>query len=139
MAMNIKEESFTIKVTGEVTEEEFAGTFKCRPILPHALQLERDRLKRQYLGDESPASASARAKNQAEIFSELHTSLTDAPKWWTEFSNGMTLYDDNVVAKVYDEVNRIQNKFLKDLKARRDAAKKELGELKPQDPEGPLP
>lgn len=139
MGFNIKEESFTIKVTGETTEEEFAGTFKCRPVLPHALQLERDRLRRQYLGENSPTVASTRAVNQADIFSELHTAITTAPQWWTESGNGMALYDDNVVGKVYDEVNKIQNKFLKDLKARRDSAKKELGELKPAEPESPIP
>jgi hypothetical protein len=125
MAFTIPAVQFTVKVTGEVTGEEFVGTFKSRPALPFALQLEEDRIRRELLGDR-PESAGGRALNAASIFAFLTTHLTEAPMWWKESANGQTLFDDNVVAAVYGEAVKISTDFQADLRKKADEAKKDL-------------
>ncbi len=125
MPINLPEKSFTIKVKGEVSEEEYAGVFKCRPALSHSLQLDKDRIRREYLG-ERPAEASPRAQNAAEIFSTLAVHIISAPAWWMESRGGIDLLDDQVVANVYGEVTKKIAEFHKELKDRAEAAKKDL-------------
>lgn len=123
---------FSVRVTGETSGEEFVGKFKARKVLNHAQQLEVDRIRRDLLGSSSnPDAASPRAANAAMIFAELAVRLVDAPNWWKESGNGTDLYDDNVVASVYQEAMKAQNDHLKAVKARAEAAKKDLEKLNP--------
>lgn len=132
MAFTIPAVQFTVKVTGEVTGEEFTGTFKTRPSLPFALQLEEDRIRRELLGDR-PESASGRALNAASIFAFLATHLTETPMWWKESANGQALYDDNVVAAVYGEATKVSNEFSAEIRKKAEAAKKDLEGLAPKE------
>lgn len=125
---DIKAEEFTVKVKGEITGEEYFGKFKVLPILPHGLQMEQDKLRRQYLGDK-PEHATPRARNQAEVFSELHTCIVEAPKWWTETKDGLALFDDNVVKEVSAGLNKVQNDFVAKLKKDKEGAQADLKKL----------
>jgi hypothetical protein len=128
MAFNPKDIQFNVKVTGEVSNEEYAGLFKMRPILPHALQLEQDRLRREYLGGMAD-SASPRAANQASIFAYLAVRVTEAPSWWKDSNNGFALYDDNVVGAVYNTALAKVEEYLSGLQKKAETAKKELEAL----------
>lgn len=132
MAFNISVEKFSIKVTGEVTGEEFAGDFECLPALPFALQMEEDRIRRELLGN-LPENASPRARNAADIFSFLAVHITKAPLFWTQYNNGQTLFDDNVVGAVYSSVTKIVNDFAAARRAKVEAAKKDLNKITNQD------
>lgn len=129
MAINIKAEEFAVKCVGEITGEQWFGTFKVRPVLPHGLQLEQDRLRREFLGVH-PDAASPRALNQAQIFSNLQVSIIEAPPWWEKSGNGLALVDDEVVKAVSEGVNKIQNDFYASLKKKQDAAKADLEKVK---------
>lgn len=125
MGINIKPQKFHVKVKGEITGEEYAGEFKAMPVLPHGLQMEQDKLRRQYLG-EKPEYATPRAINQAQVFAELHSHIVEAPKWWSEAKDGMALFDDNVVRAVSDGVNKVQNDFAAELKKQQTDAQADL-------------
>ena len=131
MPINLPEKSFTIKVKGEVSEEEYAGVFKCRPALSHSLQLEKDRIRREYLG-ERPTEASPRAMNAAEIFSTLAVHITSAPAWWMESRGGIDLLDDQVIATIYGEVTKKIKEFHDELKTRAESARASLAKAEPE-------
>jgi hypothetical protein len=133
---DIKAQEFTIKVKGEITGEEYFGKFKALPILPHGLQMEQDKLRRQYLG-ERPEYSTPRARNQAEVFAQLHTCIVDAPKWWTESQDGMALFDDSVAKAVVEGLNKMQNEFVTKLKKDEADAKADLKKLEGSDSPAP--
>lgn len=139
MGVNIKAESYTVKATGELTGEEYFGVFKFRPILPHSLQLEKDRIRRELLGDTSRSPATKRAENQSEVFSELVVHIVDAPKFWTESQGGLNLYDDNVVKAVHDGLNKVQNDFVVELKKKKEQAEKDLRSIEAPEPDSSKP
>jgi hypothetical protein len=108
---SVKDVSFSVKITGEISGEEFAGVFKVRPTLPFALQMEKDRLRREFLGQHAPGMAPDRIVNMANIFADLAVRITDAPRWWTESNGGMALEDDKVLKAVSDGSSEVQRKF----------------------------
>jgi hypothetical protein len=123
---SVKDVSFSVKITGEISGEEFAGVFKVRPTLPFALQMEKDRLRREFLGQHAPGMAPDRIVNMANIFADLAVRITDAPRWWTESNGGMALEDDKVLKAVSDGSSEVQRKFYKELEDKAAKAKSEL-------------
>jgi hypothetical protein len=101
------EMEFTISLVGDTTGEKWFGKFKARIRVPYRLQMMRDRLRREYLG-EMPQYASARAQEQAIVFADLAVSLTEFPDWWKAAGNGQELCDDNLIEAIWSEVQRIQ-------------------------------
>lgn len=129
MAFNVAPVPFTIRVTGEVSGEEFPGSFECLPILTHGQQMMEDRLRRQHLGEDPGNQASPRAQNAAGIFAALQVRITKAPAWFTESRQGLDLFDDNVIATIYGEIQKKTDEYFKALKERSEAAKKELAKV----------
>jgi len=121
--------TFTVNITGETTFQSYPGTFKVKKLLHHGDQVEVDRMRRQLLGA-LPEGPSPRAVNQTGIFAELLTRIVEAPKWWTENGNGMALYDDNVLKKVYEETMKAEQTFREEIKKLAEADKKDLEALK---------
>jgi hypothetical protein len=118
--------TFIINEVGETTFESYPGAFKVRQLLNHAQQLERDRLRRDLLGGSAQTMATPRAADQAAIFAELMIRIVEAPKWWTESGNGVGLFDDNVVKKVYDLSIKAEDDFKDEIRKRAAEAKKDL-------------
>ena len=127
--MDTTPRSIVVKVTGETTGEEFSGTFKVKPILTHAEQMEVDRLRRDILGPR-PSEATPRAFSQATLFAEIQMRVLsgegNSPSWWRDNANGMNLYDDNVVKTVYSQVTKVEDDFRKQLAEQAEAAKKDI-------------
>lgn len=97
------EKEVPIDVKGEVTGDTFKGKFRFRTRLSHKDRATQDILRREYLGPQPVgAVASQRAAQQALIFSELDVRIVEAPSWWLTASNGQDLFDDDVVAAIYD-------------------------------------
>jgi hypothetical protein len=127
--MNLLESvEFRISVSGEKSGETYVGTFKCLRRLSHRQELTRDVLYRNLLG-EKPDSASPRAKEQAELFSDLQVCLTDSPVWWKEAGGGLDLVDDEVVKKIWTETIRIRVEAIKEVQDRAKDADADLKQI----------
>lgn len=120
---------FEIKETGDITGEQWFGSFAAKQRLSYRDQLKRDQIRRDLLGTDA-ANATQLARSQAEIFSELAVRLTKAPSWWTEAGNGLDLTDDNVVLAVYRSAMKVEQDALEELKKKSEEAKKALAEKK---------
>lgn len=121
----IKDQAFTVSVVGETSGETFRGEFRAFKFLSHRQQLMLDQKRREILGT-SPESASARARNQAEIFAQLFVRLSDAPKWWSESGYGMDLVDDNIMIEVFNGVMKVEEEAVAEMKKRAEAAREQL-------------
>ena len=118
--------SFTVDLVGSETGETFKGTFNCKIRLSLNEQLRRDAIRRQLLGA-NPESTSPRAGNIAEILSEIAVHLMEPiPSWWSGAAGGLELFDDNVIAAVYDGIMLEKKKVADAVKAKGEAAVVEL-------------
>jgi len=117
--------SFVLKVVGETTGYEYIGTFKVKPILTQHDQLQRDTLMRDLLGSKA-ADASPRAVSQALLLAEIQVRATETPEFWKESRNGLALYDEAVMAQVYDKIQEIEKDFRAEIKKKADAAREDL-------------
>lgn len=116
---------FTVSVIGETTGEKWYGQFKTKTRLSHRDQFRRDQIRRDLLGP-NPEGASPRAENAAEVFSEIALHLVEAPSWWKNADNGLSLEDDNVVAEVFNEIMKAKAEAQAALAKKAEDAKKAL-------------
>jgi hypothetical protein len=116
---------FSIDVVGEVSQEQFKGSFTTKLRLSHADTFRKDEIRRKLLGP-NPEGASPRAQNSADIFSELAVHILDAPSWWTSANNGIDLADDAPVAAVFEGAVAEKKKYLDGIKDKATAAAAEL-------------
>jgi hypothetical protein len=121
----IKDQAFTISVVGETSGETFRGEFRASKFLTHRQQLLLDQKRRELLGT-NPDSASVRARNQAEVFSQLFVRLTEAPRWWTESGNGMDLVDDNIMVEVFGGAMKVEEEAMAAIKKKAEEAREAL-------------
>lgn len=121
----IKDQAFTISVVGEVSGETFRGEFRALKFLTHRQQLLLDQKRRELLGSNAEFS-SQRARNQAEIFSQLFVRLSEAPKWWIESGNGMDLVDDNIMVEVFNAAMKVEEEAVASVKKKAEDAKEAL-------------
>lgn len=126
-------ESVAVKVRGETTGEDFEGAFRVKTRLTHGEHLERDRVRRELLGA-AGGQPEVRAREAADMLSQLHVRVTSGPGWWTTSADDATgvpgtgLYDDNVLVAVYNAVMAEDVKVKKAIQDRAEAARKELVE-----------
>ncbi len=120
--------SFNVDVVGEVTGTVYSGVFRVKPVLTHSEQLFRDQLMRQFLGP-NPKDASGRAISQAGILAEIQIRTVDAPHWWKDSNNGLSLFDELIIAKIYDCIVEVENKWKESIKSAAVKAKEALIEL----------
>jgi hypothetical protein len=123
--IEVKPESFTIDITGEITGKQYYGTFKVKPILTHAEQIQRDIFMRDILGPGSE-SAAATAKENALVFADLRVRVLDAPAFWQESRFGLDLYDGEIIGKIWEKTREAENSFRKSIKDKAEEAKKEI-------------
>lgn len=120
--------SFMIDIEGDVTGHRYDGTFKTKPILTHAEQLSRDIVMRDLLGP-NPKDSSIRAVSQAGIIAEIRVRCVETPSWWKDARDGLGLYDENVLATVFDKIQEIDVKWKADIKTKAEEAKQKLVEM----------
>lgn len=125
MAIINTEVSFSISCKGEVTGEDYKGSFKVKTRLSHRDQLSRDRIRRDLLGVDA-ANASTRAHTQAEVFSQLAVRVTSSPSWWTDNADGLDLADDAPVKEVYAAALKAEQDAIDELKKQAEGAKADL-------------
>jgi hypothetical protein len=122
-------ETIMIDVTGNLTDRHFKGEFKVKTRLSMRDDLRRSQNLRAFLGG-SLDGIDARGMEVANILADLSVLIVEAPDWWKESAGGLDLEDDNVLGAVHSQLMAPFLKNLKDLAAKADAAKKELGEAK---------
>jgi hypothetical protein len=121
----IKDQAFTVSVVGETTGETFRGEFRAYKFLTHRQQLMLDQKRRELLGANAE-TASVRARNQSEVFSQLFVRLSEAPKWWLESGNGMDLVDDNVMVEVFTAAMKVEEEAVASVRKKAEEAKESL-------------
>lgn len=114
--MSTNEASFSINVTA-ASGENYAGPFTIRKRLSHVQTLRRDELRRQLLGSNSDNVPVDLQKN-AIVLSTCASYVKNAPKWWTENSNGLDLLDEEPVSKVFEEISKVVDAVEAELKAK---------------------
>jgi hypothetical protein len=129
MANTKFEASFVVRQIGENTGETFAGSFKCKTRLSHRDHLNRDQLRREYLGA-NPEGASERATVTAEMASQCAVRIIDGPSWWKSSDNGLALEDDLVLGAVYQGALKCEADAIAERVAKAEEAKTELQEIK---------
>ncbi len=119
--------SFMVDVIGDVTGHKWEGNFQAKPVLTHSEQLLRDQIMRDLLGV-NPKDASPRAVSQSGIIAEIRVRCTVTPSWWKDANNGLSLYDENILAVIFDKCLEIDQKWKDDIRIRAEKAKKDLAE-----------
>ena len=114
--MSINESSFSINVTA-ASGELYAGQFKVRRRLSHMQGLRRDELRRELLGAK-PEFAPPELQKNAYILSTCAAYVFDAPRWWNESDNGLALFDEEPVAKVFEEITKVTKAVADELDAK---------------------
>jgi hypothetical protein len=117
--------SFSIAERGEVSGTTFNWSFTAKRMLSIRDRITRDGIRRQLIG-ERPQDAEANTVMRAEMLAFLQVSLTETPKAWKEAGNGLDLFDDNIILKVYDLTVDGQNKAIEEAEKAGDEAKEKL-------------
>jgi hypothetical protein len=117
--------SFSIAERGDVTGEQFNWSFTAKKMLSLRDRITRDSIRRQLVG-ERPQDAEPNTVLRAEMLAFLQVSLTETPKAWKDSANGLDLFDDNIVMKVYEETVNGQNKVIEEIEKAGDEAKEKL-------------
>jgi len=128
--MDVEPVTFTVNVVGDTTGQEYVGMFKVKPILRTDEQIARDAVMRDILGP-NPQDASPRAKSQAFILAEIRIRVIEAPAFWSGARDGAALYDENVMGKVYDQIQDVEKTWRAEVKKKADAAKDALRQAGP--------
>jgi hypothetical protein len=127
--IDLSPRSFIVRIVGEISGEEYAGTFKAKPLLSHAEQIQVDALIRDFLGPR-PAEATNRAKNQAALLAETAVRLIEpTPSWWKDSRGGADLIDDSLLREVYNGALKVESDFKAEIQERAKAAKEEISKL----------
>ena len=117
--------SFSIAERGDVTGETFNWSFTSKRMLSIRDRINRDSIRRTLIG-ERPLDAEGNTVMRAEMLAFLQVSLTETPKAWKDAGNGLDLYDDNIVLKVYDETVKGQNKAIEEAEKAGEENKEKL-------------
>jgi len=120
--------TFSVKIIGETTSQEYAGTFKVKPILTQSEQIQRDGIMRDLLGGRA-SEASPRAVSQALLLAEVQIRSVDVPAFWKESKMGLGLFDENVLGTVYDKIQTVELEWRADMKKKADEARKVLADM----------
>lgn len=108
------ERAFDVDLVGDTTGVQYKGTFTARCILNmagrHAMELEKTRLMADY---KNPSDGLA---GISITLATLRSKIVEGPAWWKDSEGGATIIDDNVLLSLYDEVNKLENAWRKDLK-----------------------
>lgn len=120
----------TLKVTGSFTGETWVGEFEFYRVLTHKQQLEKDRIRRGFLGEHGNEAAQ-NIQGRANAFADLAVRLISAPDWWEKSNGGLDLVDDEVLISLYEAVIKDENEFVAERVKKVAEAKKDLAGMEP--------
>jgi|ERR1017187_311683 hypothetical protein len=90
---------FTIDCKGELTGNQYTGSFTCRTKLSMREALAQDELYRRILGVNSQ-DASNSSKSIAAAVSYLSAHVMKSPPWWEKLDSGLQCEDINLLTAV---------------------------------------
>jgi len=109
MELPKNESSFSVDIVGDTTFKKYDGQFTVRCVLTagqrHLMELEKSRL----LGS-SPNPTDALV-GLAEVLATIRAKVIEAPEWWKQSVGGSTLTDENVLMKLYNDVNEAETQW----------------------------
>ena len=117
---------FSIDVTGELTGNQYVGSFTAKTKLSMKESLRQDEIFRGILGVNSNEASNA-SKSIAAAVSYLSTHLITSPDWWKSLENGLKCEDMNLLATIN---NTCQEKIDEEYKKLADEAGKAEAALK---------
>lgn len=117
--------SFNINERGENSGTAFNWNFTAKRMLTIRDRITKDAVRRQIVGDR-PQDAEPNTLMRAEMLAYCQVSITEAPKGWRDTGNGLDLYDDNVLVKVYETIVEEHNKAVDEADKAAEEAKEKL-------------
>ena len=121
-ALPKNEKSIELDVIGDVSGLPYKGKFILTCILDlggkHNLELEKTRLMADY------ANPSNGLAGIAITLSTVRAKIVKAPDWWDELDRGAKIRDENVVLRLYDECNRVEEEWRAALKKQAEETQK---------------
>jgi hypothetical protein len=97
------------------SDETLRGKFKAKIKLSYRDILSMDAMRRSYLGAQ-PGEPDGVASTIAMALAKINTHCVETPSWWKEAGNGLDFEDLDVVLTVYQELQKVENEYLKKLK-----------------------
>jgi hypothetical protein len=109
--MPATEHTFQVDVEGEVTKKTYAGEFTCK--IPRRKDQCLIDKHRALLNGDVPDQLTPATLRFHHMISYLRYTLIEFPKFWKDSDRGYELYDENVVAAIYDKVLSFEETWLK--------------------------
>jgi hypothetical protein len=120
--------TFTITEVGDSTGEKFNWAFTAKRRLSIRDMITKDAQRRFIIGDR-PETAAPDTVMRAEMLAYLSVSITESPKAWRDSQNGLDLFDDNVLIKMYETIQEAQNKAIQEAQKEAEEAKAGLRKI----------
>ncbi len=117
--------SFAVSERGSNTGAMFNWNFTSKRRLSIRDRISKDSIRRQLIGDR-PQDAEANTVMRAEMLAHCQVSLIETPQAWKDAANGLDLYDDNILLKLYETIVEDQNKAIEESEQAGDEAKEKL-------------
>jgi len=117
--------TFTITEVGDSTGEKFNWAFTAKKRLSIRDMITKDAQRRFIIGDR-PETAGPDTVMRAEMLAYLFVSITESPKAWRDSQNGLDLFDDNVLIKMYETIQETQSKVIQEAQKEAEEAKATL-------------
>jgi hypothetical protein len=117
--------TFSIAERGETTGEQFNWAFTAKRRLSIRDLINKDAQRRFIIGDR-PETALQATLMRAEIVAHLFVSITESPQAWKDSMNGLDLFDDNIIIKLYDTIQEAQEKAAKEVQEEAKENKEKL-------------
>lgn len=124
MALPDNSATFTVRVIGEVSQEEYVGEFSCVCVptagARNAIIREELRITGDY--ENVPGELLVRGR----WIANCRGRITSGPIWWKESRGGEDLMDDNVLKEVYDKALEAESKWREEVKQKAEALRQPL-------------
>lgn len=121
MSLPSNSATFTVRVIGEVTQQEYVGEFKCIcvPTTGARNAIIREELRLTGDFENVPPELIIRARWLANCRGRIE----DGPIWWKESRGGEDLLDDNVLKEVHEQLMEAESKWRTSVKEKAEALK----------------
>lgn len=117
--------TFSISEVGETSGEKVNWAFTAKNKLSLRDLINKDAQRRAIIGP-NPETALQATVMRAEILSHLAVSIVESPKAWRDSGGGLDLFDDNIVIKIYEEIQEGQAKATEVAQKEAEATKEKL-------------
>ena len=104
--------SFNLEAKGSETGKSWKGNFSFKR-LNYRQKLDASKYAAQLNGDLATLPPNIKFTN--DVLALLKFGLIEYPKWWEESNFGLELYDDNIIAELFNKVDEFEQKWRKEI------------------------